>query len=108
MTRQKNPIQQKVGRLLIKLECFFKVNIIQNIKSFFRRDYEIVIKSLKDAYYRAENWSTKGQLLSIVAADLPTRLLKAEFPELTDWKIKAARAQAVFHGNSENICNIII
>jgi hypothetical protein len=42
-------------------------------------------------------------LLSIVAADLPRHLLKAEFPELTDWKIKAARSQAYFHGNSGNI-----
>jgi len=59
--------------------------------------------SLKDAYSRAEHWSTKRQLLSIVAADLPRHLLKAEFPELTDWKIKAARSQAYFHGNSGNI-----
>lgn len=66
--------------------------------SFFR-DYDVVMKALKDAYARAEHWSTKRQLLSIVAADLPTHLLKAEFPELTDWKIKAARAQAYFHGN---------
>jgi hypothetical protein len=57
------------------------------------------MESLKDAYARAEHWSTKRQLLSIVAADLPTYLLKAEFPGLTDWKIKAARAQAFFHGN---------
>jgi hypothetical protein len=39
------------------------------------------------------------ELLSIVAADLPTRLLKAEFPELADWKIKAARKQAFFQGS---------
>ncbi len=63
---------------------------------------------MKDAYSQAEHWSTKRQLLSIIAADLPTCLLKAEFPELTEWKIKAARAQAVFHGNSENICKSII
>ncbi|CAF1356373.1 unnamed protein product [Adineta ricciae] len=61
-------------------------------------DYTTVMESLKDAYSKAEHWSTKRQLLSIVAADLPPRLLKAEFPELTDWKIKAARAQAFFHG----------
>ena len=62
------------------------------------RDYGIVIRSLKDAYFRAEHWSTKRQLLSIVAADLPKRLLKFEFPDLTDWKIKAARAHAFFQG----------
>lgn len=66
------------------------------------------MESLKDAYSRAEHWPIKRQLLSIVAADLSTRLLKAEFPELTDWKIKAARTQAYFHGNSRNICNRII
>ena len=62
-------------------------------------DYNVVIHSLTDAYRRAEHWSTKRQLLSIVAADLPTRLLKAEFPGLTDWKIKAARRQAFFQGS---------
>ncbi len=60
------------------------------------RDYDVIIRSPTDAYSRAEHWSTKRQLLSIVAADLPTRLLKTEFPGLTDWKIKAARAQAFF------------
>ena len=54
--------------------------------------------SLKDAYSRAEHWSTQRQLLSIVAADLPKRVLKAEFPGLSDWKIKAARAQAFSQG----------
>lgn len=67
------------------------------------RDYTTVIESLKDAYDKAEHWSTKRQLLSIIAADIPTRLLKAEFPGLTDWKIKAARAQAFFQGSLQNI-----
>jgi len=57
------------------------------------------MNSLKDAYYRAEHWSTQRQLLSIVAGDLPKHLLKAEFPELTDGKIKAARSLAYFQGN---------
>lgn len=35
-------------------------------------------------------------------------MLKAEFPELTDWKIKAARSQAFFQGNSPSVCNNII
>lgn len=56
------------------------------------------MSSLKDAYSRAEHWSTKRQLLSIVAADLPMNVLKTEFPDLTDWKIKAARALAYFWG----------
>jgi hypothetical protein len=50
----------------------------------------MVIRSVVDAYSRAEHWSTKRQILSIVAADLPARLLKAEFTGFTDWKIKAA------------------
>ena len=62
-----------------------------------------MIGSLKDAYARAELWSTKRQLLSIVAADLPTRLLKTEFPGLTDWKIKAARSQAYFQGKTKRL-----
>jgi hypothetical protein len=79
--------------MLFQSEYFPKYTIL------LCRDYKIIMKSLKDAYQRAENWSTKRQLLSIVATDLPARLLKAEFPELTDWKIKSARAQAFFHGN---------
>ena len=61
-------------------------------------DYETTIRSLADAYSRAENWSTKRQILSIVAADLPTHLLKREFAGVTDWKIKVARAHAAFQG----------
>ena len=61
-------------------------------------DYETTISSLADAYSRAENWSTKRQILSIVAADLPTHLLKREFAGATDWKIKVARAHAFFQG----------
>ena len=57
------------------------------------------MSSLKDAYYRAEHWSTQRQLLSVVAADLPKHILKAEFPGLSDWKIKAARSLASFQGN---------
>ena len=45
--------------------------------------------------------STKRQLLSIVAADLPMQLLKSEFPGLTNWKIKTARSQAFFQGRME-------
>ena len=71
------------------------------IKTFysFSRDYGIVINSLKDAYYRAEHWSTQRQLLSIVAAYLPKHFLKAEFPGLTDREIKVARSLAFFQGN---------
>ena len=65
------------------------------------RDYEVVIRSLVDAYSRAEHRSTKRQLLSIVAADLPAQLLKTEFPGLTDWKIKTARSQAFFQGRRQ-------
>jgi hypothetical protein len=60
-------------------------NCVYNFCPFFSpRDYEVVIRSLTDAYSRAEHWSTKRQLLSIVARDLPPRLLKVEFPGLTD------------------------
>ena len=61
-------------------------------------EYETTIRSLADAYSRAENWSTKRQILSIVAVDLPTHLLKREFVGVTDWKIKVARAHASFQG----------
>lgn len=64
-------------------------------------EHNIVIRALVDAYCRTEHWSTKRQLLSIVAADLPARLLKAEFPGLTNWKINAARKQAFFQGREK-------
>lgn len=66
------------------------------------------MRALADAYSRAEHWSTKRQLLSIVAADLPTRLLKAEFPELTDWRIKAARKQAFFQGSQKTASYLLL
>ena len=62
------------------------------------RDDEMMILSLTDAYSRAEHWSVKRQLLSIVAADLPSYVLKSEFTGLTDWKIKQARKHAFFSG----------
>ena len=67
-----------------------------------------MIRSLTEAYSRAEHWSTKRQLLSIVAADLPTRLLKSEFPGLIDWKIRAARSQAYFQGSLENAARLLL
>lgn len=71
------------------------------------REYGTLIRPLVDAYSRAEDWCTKRQLLSIVAADLPVYLLKTEFPNMTDWKIKSARAHAYFQGKAI-LCNDII
>lgn len=55
--------------------------------------------ALVDAYSNATHWSTKRQILSIVAADLPLSLLKTHFLDLTEWKLRAARLQAYFQGN---------
>lgn len=90
--------------LSYNLQHFSKMKIIRIVLFlFYSRDYITVMESLKDAYFRAEHWSTKRQLLSIVVADLPARLLKAEFLGLTDWKIKAARTQAFFQGSIKSI-----
>lgn len=103
------PIKTKTGYDVQHTDCILGERKIE-IKRFFvfLRDYATIIECLRDAYSRAEHWSMKRQLLSIVAADMPTRLLKLEFPGLTDWKIKAARAQAMFHGILENICNTTV
>lgn len=64
----------------------------------FGSDYQTVMHALADAYSNAAHWSTKRQILSIVATDLPLSLLKTHFPDLTEWKLRAARMQAYSQG----------
>jgi hypothetical protein len=54
------------------------------------RDYVIIIRSLVDTVSRAKPWLTERRLLSIVAADLPMQLLKAQLSVLMNGKIKTA------------------
>ena len=63
------------------------------------------IFSLPNAYVHADRFSTKRQILAIVAADFPASTLKAYFPGATDYLIKQARNHVHRHGkHSENFC----
>lgn len=56
------------------------------------------MQALVDAYENAEHWSTKRQILAIVVADFPVKIVKQYFPNLSMWKINSARAHAHFNG----------
>ena len=54
--------------------------------------------AINNAIENAEHYSTKRQLLAIVAADYPSTVLHAYFPTVTDFQIKAARKHAYLYG----------
>lgn len=56
------------------------------------------MQALVDAYENAEHWSTKRQILAIVVADFPAKVVKQYFPNLSRWRIDSARAHAHFNG----------
>lgn len=61
----------------------FFVNQCLVIFSLFR-DFDAVIRAMSDAWSRANSWSTRQQILSIIAFDLPTRIIKEHFPNVTE------------------------
>ena len=56
------------------------------------------MQALVDAYENAEHWSTKRQILAIIVADFPVKLIEQYFPNISKWKIKSARSHAHFNG----------
>lgn len=56
------------------------------------------MKSLADAWNRAEHWSTRQQILTIVAGDLQSHQLDEYFPGVTESQIKKARQHAYSSG----------
>jgi hypothetical protein len=58
------------------------------------------MKSLSDAWNRAEHWSTRRQILAIVAADLRSSVIKENFSGASDWQIKIARHHAYSLGRT--------
>ena len=54
--------------------------------------------TINNAIESAEHYSTKRQLLAIVAANYPSTVLCAHFPTVTDFQIKAARKHAYLYG----------
>ena len=61
------------------------------------------MQSFVHAYENAEHWSTRRQILSILFADFPTKVIRKYFPTLSKWKVDTARAQAHFHGNEQSL-----
>jgi hypothetical protein len=59
------------------------------------------MQALADAYDNAEHWSIRRQILAIVVADFPNKLIKQYFPNVTRWKMQAARSHARFNGMLE-------
>ena len=53
-----------------------------------------MMKSLSDAWNRANHWSTRRQILAIIAGDLRSHVIKEHFPGVTVGLIKAARSHA--------------
>ena len=64
------------------------------------RNFDLVMKSLPDAWDRAENWSTRRQILSIIAPDLHSYMLKEYFNGAIDGLIKIARHHAYSLGKN--------
>ena len=52
------------------------------------------MKSLSDAWNRANHWSTRRQILAIIAGDLRSHVIKEYFPGVTVGLIKTARSHA--------------
>ena len=57
-----------------------------------------VMNCMSDAYYNVDHWSTRRQILSIIAIDIPFSIIQQFFPDVTPWRIKAARQQAYISG----------
>ncbi len=56
------------------------------------------MQALVDAYENAEHWSTRRQILAIIVADFPTKVIQQYFPNISNWKISSARSHAYFNG----------
>ena len=67
-------------------------------KPYIYSDENNALVSLSNAYVNADHFSTRRQILSIVAADVPVSILKAYFPGITMDLIKEARDHAYYTG----------
>jgi hypothetical protein len=64
----------------------------------FLRDFDVVMKSLSDAWNRGDHWSTRQQILAVIAGDLRSDLIKQYFPGVSTSQIKKARRHAYSTG----------
>ena len=58
------------------------------------------IDVLIKAYYQAESWQTKRQILSLFVNDFSRRELQTLIPGLTKWRIDQARQHATQAGKT--------
>jgi len=61
-------------------------------------DGKIYIQALCECYYNVEHWSTKRQILSIIADKLSFKEFKTWIPELTRYRVNVARHHALLYG----------
>ena len=64
----------------------------------FSSDFDVVMRSLSDAWNRADHWSTRQQILAIVAGDLELGAIEEYFPGVSKSQIKKARRHAYSTG----------
>lgn len=72
----------------------------------YDRDGKVIMEAISEAYSNADHWSTKRQLLSIVAADFPFQMIKEYVPDLTLWKFNESRRQAKLNGLTNAVFEI--
>jgi len=71
-----------------------------NTNCYSFRDFDVVMRSLSDAWNRANHWSTRRQILAIIAGDLHSYVIREYFSGVTDWQIKIARRHAYSTGKN--------
>lgn len=101
---QQNFLHQAKSILLFILRFFESSNfnqiwndLIEYETQRINQEYKLdghfgnVMNCLSDAYYNTDHWSTRRQILSIIATDIPFSIIQKFFPDVSQWRIKAAR-----------------
>ena len=57
------------------------------------------LQNLANTYSNASTWDTKRQVLSIMADLVPFRILQRHLPDITEYRVKAARHDALWYGH---------
>jgi len=55
--------------------------------------------AINTAFTETDHYSTKRQILGIIAGDFPLSMLHARFPGINSYQLKAARKHAMSKGN---------
>ena len=67
------------------------------------KDFEIIMKGLAESYENCDHWSTKRQILSTFAKDVPLGVIQNFICDLTPWRFKEARLHANLEGKGRVI-----